>query len=263
MSDEQRTEKPTLQRREEARREGRVARSRDPTVALSLLGVFLVLESWGPFLAERSLLFTRGLLGQLSVAPEILQGAGLHGPGLARLGTGLVLFLAYCSLPIALASCSVVMMAHVGQGAWVFVPHSVVPQLGRVNPVEGIRRLASAGSCVRGVFAALKLLVVGALLWQTLSSWLDIDGQLAPPTTSWKTLWETLVGFGVRLSFYLVLLALLDHAVQRWLHERGLRMTREEIREEAQRQEGDQGIKDRRRRFHAVSGIPRSGEAKS
>ncbi len=257
MSHEQRTEKPTAQRRQEARRDGRVAKSRDLTVAVSLLGVFLALESWGPLLAERSLLLTHGLLAQVSVAPTILQG-----PGLASLGTGLVLFLAYCFVPIALTSCTVVLMAHVGQGAWVFVPHSVVPQLGRVNPVEGIRRLASAGSCVRGVFAALKLLVVGALLWQTLSSWLDIDGQAAP-ATSWKTLWESLVGFGVRLSFYLVLLALLDHAVQRWLHERGLRMTREEIREEAQRQEGDQGIKDRRRRFYAASGTPRSGEANS
>ena len=157
--------------------------------------------------------------------------------------------------PIALTSCAVVLMTHVGQGAWVFVPHSMAPQLGRVNPVEGIRRLASAGSCVRGVFAALKLLVVGALLWQTLLSWLAIDGQAAAPATSWKALWGSLVGFGVRLSFYLVLLALLDHAVQRWLHERSLRMTREEIREEAHRQEGDQGIKDRRRRFYAgVSG---------
>ncbi len=246
MSDEQRTEKPTSQRRQEARRDGRVAQSRDLTVAVSLLGGFLALESWGPLLAERSLLFTRGLLAQVSAAPTILEG-----PGLASLGTGLVLFLAYCSVPIALTSGVVVLMAHVGQGAWVFVPHSVVPQFGRVNPVEGIGRLASAGSCVRGVFAALKLLVVGALLWQTVSFWLEIDGQAATPATSWKALWESLVGFGVRLSFYLVLLALLDHIVQRWLHERSLRMTREEIREEAHRQDGDQGIKDRRRRFHA------------
>ena len=250
MSDEQRTEKPTTQRRQEARREGRVARSRDLTVAVSLLGVFVALESWGPFLAERSVLLTRELLSQVSAAPTILQG-----PGLASLGTGLVLFLVYCSVPIALTSCAVVLMAHVGQGAWVFVPHFVAPQLGRMNPLEGARRLASAGSCIRGAFAALKMLVVGALLWQTLSSWLEIDGQAAPPAASWKTLWASLVGFGVRLSFYLLLLALLDHIVQRWLHERSLRMTREEIREEAHRQEGDQGIKDRRRRFYAgVSG---------
>jgi flagellar biosynthetic protein FlhB len=258
MSDEQRTEKPTSQRRQDARRDGRVARSRDLTVAVSLLGVFLALESWGPFLAERSLLLTRQLLAQVSAAPAILQG-----PGLGSLGTSLVLFLAYCSVPIALTSCGVALIAHVGQGAWVFVPHYVAPQLDRVNPLEGVRRLASAGSWIRGAFAALKLLVVGALLSQTLSSWLEIGGQAATTSTSWAMLWESLVGFGVRLSFYLVLLALLDHAVQRWLHERSLRMTREEIREEAQRQGGDQGIKDRRRRFHAVTGIQKSGEAQS
>lgn len=240
-----------------------MAKSRDLTVAVSLLGVFLALESWGPFLAGRTLTLTRGLLGQVSVAPTIVQGSGEHGPGLSSLGTDLFLFLAYCSLPIAVVSCAVVLMAHVGQGAWVLVPHSVVPQIGRVNPLEGIRRLASPGSCFRGVFAALKLLVVGALLWQVVSSWFAIDGRAAPLATSWKVLWENLVGFGVRLSFYLVLLALLEYAAQRWLHERSLRMTRDEIREEAQRQESDQGVKDRRRRFHATSRSSRSGEETS
>ena len=75
----------------------------------------------------------------------------------------------------------------------------------------------------------------------------------------WTVFWESLVGFGVRVSIYLVLLALLEFAVQRSLHERSLRMTRDEIREEAQRQEGDQGIKDRRRRFHATARGERRG----
>lgn len=247
MSDE-RTEKPTLQRRQEARREGRVAKSRDLTVAVSLLGVFLTLQSWGPSLAERSMQLTRSLLSQLNAAPSIIEGAGL-----ASLGTGLVLFLAYCALPIALTSCVVVLMSHLGQGAFVFVPHSVVPQLGRVNPLGGVRRLAGAGSWVRGGFAALKLVVVGTLLWRALAAWLVTDGQGGAPGTSWRALWESLVGFGVHLSFCLLLLALLDRFVQRWLHERSLRMTREEIREEAQLQEGDQGIKERRRRFKAAS----------
>ena len=265
MSDEQRTEQPTQQRREDARREGRVARSRDLTVATSLLGVFLALGSLGPFLVEQVLGFTRALLGQVSAAPRILeaglQGGAALGPGLAGIGTDLVLLLAYCSLPVALASCAAVLLAHVAQGAWVFVPHTVMPQVGRVNPLEGARRLGSSRSLFRGVFAAFKLLVVGGLLWQMVTSWLSIDGPAASLAGSWKEFWESLVGFGVRLSFYLVLLALVEYGVQRWLHERSLRMTRDEIRKEAQRQEGDPGIKDRRRRFHAASGSSRARDA--
>jgi flagellar biosynthetic protein FlhB len=150
MSDEQRTERPTLERRQEARREGRVARSHDLTVAASLLGVFLALESWGPLLAGRCLAFTRGLLEQVSAAPKLLAG---RGPG--DLGPELVLFLAYCAMPIALVSCAVVLGAHAGQGAWVFVPHSTAPRLHRMNPLEGIARLAGARSWLRGLFAGL------------------------------------------------------------------------------------------------------------
>ena len=146
------------------------------------------------------------------------------------------------------------------QGAWVLLPHTVMPQIGRVNPLEGARRLGGSRSLVRGMFAALKLLVVGGLLWQMATSWLASDGPAAFLAGSWKEFWESLVGFGVRLSFYLVLLALVEYGVQRWLHERSLRMTRDEIREEAQRQEGDPGIKDRRRRIHAASGSSRVRE---
>lgn len=252
MSDEERTERPTPERRQDARREGRVARSRDLTIAASLLGVFLALEGWGPLLADRCLVFTRGLLDQVNVAPKVLQG-----PELAELGTDLVFFLAYCALPVALASCALVLAAHAGQGAWVFVPHLMTPQLGRVNPLEGIARLVSSRSWLRGLFAGLKLLVVGVLLWQVVCSWLATGGPAVNRAAGWKVLWEGLVGFGVRLSSSLVLLALLEYSAQRWLHERSLRMTRNEIREEAQRQEGDPGIKDRRRRFRAAGRFPK------
>lgn len=248
---EQRTERPTPQRREEARREGRAARSRDLTVAVSLLAGFLTLEGWGSPLAEQILQFTRDSLGQLSDAPRFVDSGGLVG-----IGRAVVLLLAYCSLPIALASCAVVVLGHVAQGACVFVPHTLAPHLGRLHPLEGTRRLASPESVSRGLFASLKLAVVGVLLARMVGEWLAVDGRAATLAASWKVFWESLVAFGVRLSFSLVLLAALDYGVQRWLHERSLRMTRDEIREEAQLQEGDQSIKDRRRRLLAASGRP-------
>ena len=242
---EERTEQPTSERRREVRRRGQVARSHDFAVAMSLLGVFLLLGGWGPLLAGRTLTFTREMLRQVTRAPEILAGEGL-----AAVAAGIAVYLAYCALPVALISVAFVVISQVGQGAWVFVPHSVTPQIGRLDPLEGARRLASLRSCFRGVFAALKLAVVGACLWKAIDFHLgETGGRVTTLGTTWKACWDALIEFGIHLSVSLVLLAILDYVVQRWLHERSLRMTRDEIREEAQRQEGDQSIKDRRRRF--------------
>ncbi len=255
---EERTEQPTSERRREARRAGRVARSHDLAVATSLLGVFLLLGGWGPSLARHTLTFTREMLSQVKLAPDILAGEGL-----AAVGVGVAVYLAYCALPVALIAVAFVVISQVGQGAWVFVPHSVTPQIGRLDPLEGTRRLASLRSCFRGVFAGLKLAVVGACLWKAIDSHLGKTAvQVATLGTTWKAYWDVLIGFGIHVSVSLVLLAILDYVVQRWLYERSLRMTRDEIREEARRQEGDQSIKDRRRRFtRAPESRPAEGKS--
>jgi len=53
----------------------------------------------------------------------------------------------------------------------------------------------------------------------------------------------------MKLSIALLILALLDYAWQRFRHERDLRMTKEEVKDELRRMEGDPHIKRRRRQL--------------
>ena len=103
-------------------------------------------------------------------------------------------------------------------------------------------------------FTALLLSALGACLGLTTAQAgigdLPAAGQCnlatLSPRANWGAFWSSLTGFGVTLSLALVGLASIDYLAQRWLHERSLRMTREEIREEALREEGDQNLKSRR-----------------
>ncbi|MFC1783956.1 flagellar biosynthesis protein FlhB, partial [Planctomycetota bacterium] len=52
---------------------------------------------------------------------------------------------------------------------------------------------------------------------------------------------------GLRIAVVLVILALFDYAYQRWQHQQDLRMTKEEIKEELKRMEGDPIMRQRRR----------------
>ena len=69
MFDEQRTEPPTPNRRDEARKEGQVARSRDLSVALGLIGAFGAMSWLGPWLVRSTADMTRGFLGELTADP--------------------------------------------------------------------------------------------------------------------------------------------------------------------------------------------------
>ena len=51
---------------------------------------------------------------------------------------------------------------------------------------------------------------------------------------------------GIRIALLLLVLGILDYGYQRWDHERGLRMTKQEVKEEMKRMEGDPQIKSRR-----------------
>ena len=242
-NDEQRTEQPTARRREEARREGKIAKSSDLVVAGSLLAVFLVLESWGPAVAERTFGLIRSFVGKISIAPQMFTEEGS-----IAFTLDLSSYLLYGALPVSLVVCSLVVLGFACQGVGLIVPNAITPQLSRLDPIAGLGRMANVDSWRRGVFAALKLAVVGLCLWSAIGSRLGAHGYegVEDLYSTWFGFWSGLTGFGVTLSLALIALAVLDYVAQRWIHERSLRMTREEIREEALREEGDQTLKNRR-----------------
>ena len=100
-------------------------------------------------------------------------------------------------------------------------------------------------------FGVVKLLVVaavaGAVLYHERS---DIAGltALAPSTMSLRMV-EIIFWTAMKVGAALLLLAVLDYAYQRWRHERDLRMTPQELREEARHLEGDPQLSARRKRM--------------
>jgi flagellar biosynthetic protein FlhB len=146
----------------------------------------------------------------------------------------------------------------------------LAPDPSRLHPIRGLGRLFSLEGAARGVFAVLKVAAAGWLLLRAIRSL--VPGLHFPGggTTSDTGLlaaacWSEAAGFGLRLGLAFLALALIDLAFQRWLHERGLRMTPAEVREEFHRLEGDPGVKERRRRAWrrlAESRQPRERQAR-
>lgn len=241
-SDLERTEAATPRRRQKAHEDGQVARSQDLTTAAMLLGSAFAMTAIGPLLA-------RGLAATL--------GTGLAAAGHPDLGVSgsvaLVRSLGWrtlATLGVWLAALTTVALAVAGaQARGVLSVKPLQPRLSRLNPVSHLGRLFGAQGAADLLKAVLKLVVVGLAMRYTISAaWSDI---VALPQESTFGLGQTLIRRIVQLfmtaGLSFLALAGADYLWQWWQHERRIRMTREDLRQEMRETEGDPLVRQRLR----------------
>lgn len=240
----ERTEQPTPRRREEARRRGLVARSADLGPAALLLGALGALALWGrTWVDGMRALVVRGLtvpgsLPGTDALPEQLGQALWEG---ARM-----------TAPLLLAPVALSVGAQLAQSGFLLSWPALRPDWGRVDPRRALQRWLSRRSAVEFGKALTRILALGALLVATLrAAWPRLtDLGRAGALDMLLQLAGLLVELSARTAAAWLALAALDYAYQRWEHERSLRMSREEVREELRNTEGDPRLRARLRALH-------------
>ncbi|MEZ5290628.1 MAG: flagellar biosynthesis protein FlhB [Vicinamibacterales bacterium] len=247
QSSDERTEKPSAKRLREARDKGNVPRSADLVAALSLLAVTTALARTGPVGIQR-------LLGLLTESLQDL-GARAHGTvtpeSLAVLARHDGLVLAAIVGPLMVVAALTGLAGNVVQSGWVFALEKVSFDWSRLSPATGIKRFAPSQAGVTVVKAIVAVTIVTSVLWSVGQEALAATPQLAwmePSAAAMEAarwLWRLLVRGGTAL----VLLAGADVFWQRWRHYQGLKMTKQELRDEAKLSEGNPHVKARIRRI--------------
>ena len=234
----------TPHRREQARREGHVARSRDLASAGMLLLALGVLAVLGGSLAGFLVDFCRNQLGgQAWLSADADFAVSEWHSIFWRLGRHLLPVLGL----IFLAGVAV----NVVQTGFRFLPQKLSLDLNRVNPMSGFSRMFSSPNFVVLGFGIVKLIVVVVTACAVVYSELDTIAGLASLAPAELALCMSQVIFrtALKLGGALFVLAMLDYGYQRWRHECDLRMTLQELREEARNLEGDPQLASRRKRL--------------
>ncbi len=245
----ERTEQPTARRLEEAREEGRIARSADLNAAIVLLGGLVLFKIFGSDLLDSLLRLVLAIGGA-----GALSGADLtnHTLQLGRLAAQALAPLLILLMVVAL----------VGTALQSGVPISFTrlrPRLDHLNPLNGIRRLCSLESVVRLGMGLLKMAAVGLVAYVTLSGQVDalLGLGLLEPLAALGAAGDLLYRLTLRMGVALLILALLDYLYQRWNWWRRLKMTKQEVRDELKRMDGDPHIKSRRRQLQLKLALQR------
>ena len=243
MADEQDVERnypATPRRLEQARERGQVARSRELTTAAVVLTAALTLWQFGPLLLQRCLrLMHDGLsLDRQAAFDADRMLVGLHG-GSSTMLTDLLpllglLLVATIAAPLLLSG-------------WVFSLNALAPDFARLNPVRGLKNLFSTHSVAELAKAIAKCLLLGGIGgWSIFHLWGQMQ-QLAvqTPASAVGQLGSVLSGAFLALVGGLIVIAFIDVPHQLWRYHKGLRMTREEVRQEQREMEGDPQLKAR------------------
>ena len=236
----ERTEQATPKRREEARKKGQIAKSREIPSVLILLGGASTLYFLGSFLyGQISILMVR-YLGQ--AATLTLQPANLQALNVDLVRSTLILLTPIFGTVLILS-----VAGHLVQSGVSFSLDVLKLDWSKVGPSRGLRQVFSKQSLVELAKAFFKIFVIGAAVWSVIkgegAQVLLLSDQGAGETFRYacSIAWKLLLKTGV----ILLALASLDYFFQRWSFEKSLRMTKEEVKEESRMMEGDPLIKSR------------------
>jgi flagellar biosynthetic protein FlhB len=217
-----------------------VPRSRELTNFATMIGGSATLLAIGGSLAARmSQLMRRGL----SVDAQTLSDPqGL----IDWFGTACVMGLTGI-LPVFGALIALVLLASVVLGGWNFSGQALVPDFGRLSPMAGLKRLFGFHGVSELGKALLKCAVVGAVC-AAIVSWLLRDvmnlAHMAPRAAIGRGA-QLIASSFVWLCGSLALVAVVDVPLQLYQFKKSLRMTRQELRDEAKESNGRPETKQR------------------
>ena len=239
-----RTEEATPRRLEEARKKGDVAKSAELAQVAALAGAFGAVAIGGGMLA-------RNLAENLT--PFIAHPDTIELKGQAGIAVAWQVMLA--AAPALGAVLGATMLAGIGgnvvQHGMLFTTAKLTPDLSKLSPAQGFKRLFGIDGLMNFLRAVLKVLLVSVVAWWVLAPHArELPGLITVGPVGFLTY---SVGVGKSLMLAVIALlalgAVLDFVWQRQRFLTRMRMTKEEIKEDFRQSEGDPHVKARQRQI--------------
>ena len=253
---QERTERATPRRLEQARKRGQVPRSRELNTMLILVASAAGLLTMGDRVVAHMAAIVRS---GLSLERELI-----FDPNGAIQVMERSLFAALeLLLPFLVITTVAAVAASVALGGWSFSIQALAPRLEKLDPVKGMKRLFSARGLMELAKALAKFALVGAagLLLLRLH-WGELVGIGGESVAGALAHAGHLLGWSfLILSLVLLLVAAADVPFQLWEHGRQLRMTRQEVKDETKDTEGRPEVRSRIRQLQREQAQRRMMEA--
>jgi flagellar biosynthetic protein FlhB len=230
---QEKSEQATPRKRQKAKEKGQVGRSKDLTSMIAMSGIVMLLYFGGEYFFNSLAEMTGGILSfQYGRDPMyVAKAAVIRG--------------AYILAPFFLCSIVLVVVGSVSQGGFVTKPMKL--EISKINPLQGIKKIFSMQGVTEFLKSFLKFAVGGWVVFFILKK----DSAVLPTLSTMeinqiaKEAGSLIMEAVIIASSLYMLAAIIGAVLEKKQHERSLKMTKQEIKEEHKEAEGDPLIKSR------------------
>lgn len=238
----EKTEKPSPRRLREARRNGKIARSRPLAAAVATLFALATLALTAPSAAA---------LIQASTRQALLEAGSGSTPIALAFARGLSTLFSVCLPVLAAALVGAILGAGLQVGV-VFNGSAIGFKPEKLSPAEGFKNVFSRRKLLEMVKACALMTCVLWLAWAAARDAAPLSARLplAGLVLSWDALCQVVRQFATKAVGLALAFGAVDYLLERHAHLKSLRMSREELRQEHKESEGDPQHKARRKAAH-------------
>ncbi|MGK5049031.1 flagellar biosynthesis protein FlhB [Janthinobacterium sp. GB4P2] len=242
--DADRSEQATQHKLSEARNKGSVARSSDLNAMAVMAALMMTVYGSGWDALRQTLRLQQRILAHATVLEWSADDMA------AWMGQLLIAML-HILAPLFMTLAVVAVLINVAQTGPVFSFHPLAPDLNRLNPATGLKRLFSLRILYETAKSVVKLVILSAVAYHVLRD--TVPGLMGlsavAPALYAKVLLSLIGALLVKLVLALFLIAAVDLGYTRWDFAKRMRMSKRDIRDESKNREGDPRIRSRIRQL--------------
>ena len=242
----EKTEPATQKKLDDARKEGKVARSKDLTEGFALVVLFLLLKIFIGYIGERMIGLFDNTIGRMAEF-ERVNRAGLSTVAVSSLLMNALTEILLIIWPFLVFGFAIAFLISVYQVGWKVSTKTMEPKLSKFNPINGFKRIFSKDSLFELVKSVFK---VGIIVYITYTSLQEEANNLfilyeISLNQAVALVGEIILDVGLKIAIVFVFIGIVDYFYQRWKFADEMKMTKQEVKDEYKNTEGDPQIKGR------------------
>lgn len=239
-SAEERTEKATPKKRKDTREKGQVLKSTEVNTAAELLIMITVIKLFGSGMVSK--LFS---VLQRIISAEYIYTSDFGSKYAARVIGRSLFDILYIIFPFLAAAIIASIASNYLQVGFLYTTKTLKPDLARLNPIEGFKRIFSLRTLAELLKSVLKILLIGSVIYSEYNKkFIQIPQIMEMDVVSSASyIFDSLLDIAYKAVFMLVIIATADYFYQKYDYEKRLMMSKKEVLEEYKQTEGDPKIK--------------------
>ncbi|WP_343338929.1 hypothetical protein TPELB_11660 [Terrisporobacter petrolearius] len=233
------TEEPTAKKKRDARKKGNIAKSKEVTTAITLVAMLIIIFTMSDYII---LEIKNSMINLLSSNFSLNFDSGVM---LNSLGSKILLSFMKIFLPIGFIIMIFGVIGNLIQSGMLFTGEGLKPQFSKLNPINGFKNMFSLkalGTLVKSVAIIGVLLYIGYSFMNKNFEGIMKSADIYLPYLL-NTIIELIKSLLGRICLAVVLIAVVDYGYQRFTHNKELKMTKQEVKEEYKQMEGDPQVK--------------------